>query len=113
MPSIDFAEVRQRAPVPTVLRALGCSPTQDPGGQWRAYCPIHGSRVHGRGTLSATAEKFTCHKCRAHGDVIDLVALACALTAPAAARRACDMACVGVPLLKPRRLSARPKREQD
>ena len=73
MPFIDFATLKQRVAIETVLPVLGLA-MREHGGQWRGPCPA--CRNGGDRALVVTPAKaaFYCFGGRTGGDVIALVA---------------------------------------
>ena len=71
---LDFAHIKRQLPMSRVMDHLGLTPAlRGSGAQRRCACPIH--RGDGRArTFSVNLDKdvFSCHKCKANGDVIDL-----------------------------------------
>lgn len=71
---IDFASVKQSAPIDTVLRTLGVPKLQQHGDQYRAPCPA--CKTGGDRALVVTVSKksFYCFANKRGGDCIALVA---------------------------------------
>ena len=71
---LDFTHIKRQLPMTRVLEHLGLMVgLRGSGTQRRRACPIH--RGDGRGrTFSVNLDEnvFSCHKCKAKGDVIDL-----------------------------------------
>lgn len=72
--SIDFNEIRESYPLPSVLRSLGFE-LRKSGREFECTCPFHADRnpsfqvyQNRRGVW-----KFVCHPCAMQGDVLDFV----------------------------------------
>jgi len=74
MPTIDFAQVRQRMPIARVLELVGFRPLRGAGAELRGPCPIHRACSPRSRSLAANVENnvFRCFHCGAAGNVLDL-----------------------------------------
>jgi hypothetical protein len=71
---LDFTHIKRQLPMTRVLEHLGLMDRlRGSGAQRRRACPIHQGDGRGR-TFSVNLDEnvFSCHKCKAKGDVIDL-----------------------------------------
>jgi DNA primase len=86
---IDFRILNLQLPALDVIRSLHLVECGMGGGQWRGKCPYHESNnPHARSlAISLGLRKFLCHKCGAHGDLIDLSATVWRVSLVEAARR--------------------------
>ena len=74
MPGVDFNLLRSEIQIQQVLDLLGFQPSTRSTSQLRGPCPIHrSSSKHSRSfSVSLTKQRFYCHRCRAHGNVLEL-----------------------------------------
>ena len=74
MPSLNFPAARKLSSVLEVLEMFGWQQTAQVGAERYGPCPVHKS-THARSDCFATnGLKWFCHKCKAHGDALDLYA---------------------------------------
>ena len=78
MPGIDFDVVRREISMQQVLDAIGFSVTTRSGDQLRGPCPVHGSTSRGSRVFSVSLgeQRYYCHKCKSHGNQLELYAAA-------------------------------------
>jgi transposase-like protein len=76
MPGIDFDVVRREISMQRVLDAIGFSVTTRSGDQLRGPCPVHGSTSKGSRVFSVNLgeQRYYCHKCKSHGNQLELYA---------------------------------------
>lgn len=74
MPGIDFARLRAEITMEQVLDRLGFKPVARFGDQLRGPCPVHGSSCARSRTFSVNLRSrcYYCHKCRTHGNQLEL-----------------------------------------
>lgn len=74
MPGVDFQVLRTEITMTEVLNQLGFEPTRRSGSQLRGPCPVHGSMSARSRTFSVNLEtgRYYCHKCRSHGNRLEL-----------------------------------------
>ena len=74
MPGIDFARLRAEITMEQVLDRLGFQPVARSGDQLRGPCPVHGSSSSRSRTFSVNVRhrRYYCHKCRSHGNQLEL-----------------------------------------
>jgi len=80
MPGIDFERLRTEIRIEQVLDLLGIAPTARRGQQWYGHCPLHDSASERSRSFSVnlTLGRYYCHRCRSHGNALDLWAAATA-----------------------------------
>ena len=76
MPGIDFDGVRREITMQQVLDEIGFRVTHQEGDQLRGPCPVHGSTSkNGRVfSVNLSAQRYYCHKCKSHGNHLELYA---------------------------------------
>jgi DNA primase len=74
MPGVDFRLLRSEITMTQVLEQLRFEPTQRSGSQWHGSCPVHGSTSATSRSLSVNVDsgRYYCHKCRSHGNQLEL-----------------------------------------
>ena len=74
MPGVDFRVLRREITMEQVLDQLGFVPASRSGHQWHGPCPVHGSTSAGSRSLSVNLEtgRYYCHKCKSHGNQLEL-----------------------------------------
>ena len=74
MPGVDFNVLRTEITMEQVLNQLGFQPTSRSGNQLHGPCPVHGSTSSGSRAFSVNLEsgRYYCHKCRSHGNQLEL-----------------------------------------
>ena len=78
MPGIDFNRLRVEITMEQVLRLLGFQPVRCQGDQLHGPCPVHGSTSRRSRIFSVNLRsgRYYCHKCRSHGNQLELWAAA-------------------------------------
>jgi DNA primase len=79
MPGIDFGRIRARVTMEQVLNLLGFEPTSRSGSQWYGRCPLDdcGTGRRRRGfSVNVASGRYYCHRCRSHGNPLELWAAA-------------------------------------
>ena len=102
MPGVDFAVLRREITMQQVLDEIGLEPTYRNGDQLRGPCPVHGSSSkHSRVFSVNLAEgRYYCHKCKSHGNQLELYAAVRRMTIYEAAIDLCHALGRGVPWIK-------------
>jgi hypothetical protein len=79
---MDLRTLNASLPAKEVLGTLRMLIGHYEGLHWRGGCPFHQSRSpHSRSlAVNVHLRKFFCHRCRAHGDLVDLYAHLMGLT---------------------------------
>lgn len=74
MPQLDYAALRARTPIQTVLQQCHYVPLLIRGDQWRGPCPLHGAPQSRDRCFSVNVRKsvFHCFHCHAKGNQLDL-----------------------------------------
>jgi DNA primase len=74
MPGVDFNTLRKEVAMRDVLDRLGFQPTSRSGSQPRGPCPIHRSASPRSRSFSVNlaSGRYYCHKCRSHGNTLEL-----------------------------------------
>jgi transposase len=74
LPPLNFALLRERASMTSVLEHMKWHPQSKRGAQWRGACPFHeAADVKSRSFAVHTQKKaYCCHRCGCKGNVIDL-----------------------------------------
>jgi DNA primase len=74
MPRIDYRQVRSRIRLAEVLELIGYVPRQTVGQQLRGPCPLHGSSSPTSRSFAAHLGKnvYSCFRCKAAGNALDL-----------------------------------------
>ncbi len=93
MPGIDFNRLRREITMERVLEQLNFQPTSRSGNQLHGPCPVHGSASAGSRSLSVNLDsgRYYCHKCRSHGNQLELWAAVNRLPLYQAARDLCQV----------------------
>jgi hypothetical protein len=79
MPGVDFEQIRAVATMEQVLNLLGFEPSSRSGSQWYGSCPLPDCGTgRGRGSFSVNVAsgRYYCHRCRSHGNPLELWAAA-------------------------------------
>jgi CHC2 zinc finger len=79
MPGVDFERIRAAVTMEAVLNLLGFEPTSRSGSQWYGSCPLPacGSGRRRRGfSVNVASGRYHCHRCRSHGNPLELWAAA-------------------------------------
>ena len=76
MPGVDFDAVRRAITMQQVLDAIGFQATHRVGDQLRGPCPVHGSTSKTSRVFSVNLgnQRYYCHKCKSHGNQLELYA---------------------------------------
>jgi DNA primase len=74
MPGVDFNLLRAEVSMEQVLNQLNFQPTSRWANQWHGPCPVHGSTSPGSRSFSVNLDtgRYFCHKCRSHGNALEL-----------------------------------------
>ena len=74
MPGVDFQQLREQIAIEEVLRLLGCEAVSRNSDQWRGPCPVHRSASADSRVFSVNLKtnRYYCHKCRSHGNQLEL-----------------------------------------
>ncbi len=79
MPGVDFERIRAVVTMEQVLNLLGFEPTSRSGPQWYGRCPLQdcGTDRHRRSfSVNVASGRYCCHRCRSHGNPLELWAAA-------------------------------------
>ena len=92
MPGIDFDRVRAEVTIEQVLDLLGFVPTRRSGAQRYGRCPLPacGSQHHRSFSVNVALGRYSCHRCRSHGNPLELWAAATNLSLHQAAIDLCQ-----------------------
>ena len=76
MPGVDFDVLRREITMPQVLDEIGFQATHRDGDQLRGPCPVHGSTSKNSRAFSVhlRTDRYYCHKCKSHGNQLELYA---------------------------------------
>jgi DNA primase len=76
MPGVDFDVLRSEITMQQVLDEIGFSATHRDGDQLRGPCPVHGSTTKNSRAFSVNlgTQRYYCHKCKSHGNQLELYA---------------------------------------
>jgi len=74
MPGIDFARLRAEITMEQVLNLLGFKPTDRLGQQWYGRCPLPECESERSRSFSVNVAlgRYDCHRCRSHGNPLEL-----------------------------------------
>ena len=74
MPGVDFDALRTKITMEQVLNQLGFQSTSRTGNQLHGPCPVHDSASTRSRTFSVNlvTGRYYCHKCRSHGNQLEL-----------------------------------------
>lgn len=74
MPGVDFQVLRSEIAMEQVLNQIGFVPVSRTGHQWHGPCPVHGSTSASSHSLSVNLRtgRYYCHKCKSHGNQLEL-----------------------------------------
>ena len=77
MPGVDFNVLRTEITMEQVLNQLGFQPRSRSGNPLHGPCPVHDSMSTRSRTFSVNlaAGRYFCHKCRSHGNHLELWAV--------------------------------------
>ena len=79
MPGVDFERIRAAVTMEPVLNLLGFEPLSRSGSQWYGSCPLPacGSGRRRRSfSVNVASGRYHCHRCRSHGNPLELWAAA-------------------------------------
>jgi hypothetical protein len=78
MPGVDFERIRREITMEQVLNLLGFAPAHRSGAQWYGSCPLHECPPgrHHWFSVHVALGRYFCHRCRSHGNQLDLWAAA-------------------------------------
>jgi DNA primase len=76
MPGVDFDVLRREITMQQVLDEIGFRATRRDGDQLRGPCPVHGSTSTSSRLFSVNVStgRYYCHKCKSHGNQLELYA---------------------------------------
>ncbi|MBM4092052.1 MAG: hypothetical protein FJ276_21870 [Planctomycetes bacterium] len=76
MPGVDFDLLRSEITMQQVLDEIGFRATHRDGDQLRGPCQVHGSTSpHSRAcSVNLREGRYYCHKCKSHGNQLELYA---------------------------------------
>lgn len=102
MPGVDFNVLRSEITIEQVLNQLDFQPTSRNGNQLHGPCPVHRSTSKASRTFSVNLDtgRYYCHKCRSHGNQLELWAAVHKLSIYDAALNLCDVLGRDVPWIK-------------
>ena len=102
MPSVDFNILRDEITMQDVLDRLGFQPTSRAGQQLHGPCPVHRSTSPGSRSFSVNLDnnRYYCHKCKSHGNQLELWAAVHELTIYQAAIDLCRVLGRQVPTIE-------------
>ncbi len=91
MPGVDFGKLRDEITMQEVLEQLGFQPTSRTDTQLHGPCPVHRSSSPDSRSFSVNLQsaRYYCHKCKSHGNQLELWAAANQLTIYQAAITLC------------------------
>lgn len=74
MPGVDFQVLRSEITMEQVLTQIGFVPASRSADQSHGPCPIHGSTSASSRSLSVNLRtaRYYCHKCKSHGNQLEL-----------------------------------------
>ena len=77
MPGVDFRRLRAEITMQQVLDAVGFTPMRRTGDQWYGTCPLHEASSHREHSFSVNVStgRYYCHRCRSHGNQLELWAV--------------------------------------
>ena len=80
MPGVDFERIRAVVTMEQVLDLLGFEPMSRSGSQWSGSCPLPdcgaGRRRRRSFSVNVASGRYSCHRCRSHGNPLELWAAA-------------------------------------
>ena len=102
MPGVDFDVLRREITMQQVLNELGFQAIHCDGDQLRGPCPVHGSSSKQSRVFSVNLSegRYYCHKCKSHGNQLELYATARNTTVYQAAVDLCHALGRDVPWIK-------------
>jgi len=102
MPGVDFDMLRKEITMQQVLDEIRFHATHHGGDQRRGPCPVHGSTSeHSRAfSVNLSEGRYYCHKCKSHGNQLELYAAVKNITLYQAALDLCRALGRDVPWIK-------------
>jgi len=102
VPGVDFDRVRTEITMEQVLDLLRFEPAHRSGEQWYGRCPLHASTsARGRSfSVNLAVGRYFCHRCRSHGNPLELWAAATKLPLHQAAIDLCHRLGRDVPWIR-------------
>jgi DNA primase len=102
MPGVNFAVVREKVAMTTVLELLQFEPVSARGDQLRGPCPLHESQGPRSRSFSVNVQRgrYQCFRCGSRGNALDLWAAVHKLPLHAAAIDLCQQARIDVPWIE-------------
>jgi DNA primase len=78
MPGVDFERIRVAVAMDQVLNLVGFEPLSRSGLQWYGSCPLPACVASRRCSFSVNVAsgRYCCHRCRSHGNQLELWAAA-------------------------------------
>ena len=79
MPGVDFDLLRREITMQQVLDEIGFAPTEHGRDQLYGLCPVHDSTSSDKPnsrvfSVNIQTGRYYCHKCKSHGDQLELYA---------------------------------------
>lgn len=104
MSGVDFDVVRREITMRQVLDEIGFRVTRHEGDQLRGPCPVHGSTSNNSRVFSVNlgTQRYYCHKCKSHGNQLELYAAVRETTVYQAAVDLCHVLGQDVPWIRRR-----------
>jgi DNA primase len=102
MPGIDFDVLRREITMQQVLDEVGFKAHRRDGDQLHGPCPVHSSTSENSCVFSVNLSKsrYYCHKCKSHGNQLELYAAVHGTTVYQAAVEMCHALGRKVPWIK-------------
>jgi DNA primase len=74
MPGIDFQKLRAEITMEQVLELIGFEPSSRHDDQWYGPCPLHDNSTPRCRVFSVNVHerRYYCHRCRSHGNQLEL-----------------------------------------
>ena len=75
MPGVDFERIRAVVTLEAVLNLVGFEAGSRSGPQWYGSCPLPAcgrSRRRGSFSVNVASGRYCCHRCRSHGNALEL-----------------------------------------
>lgn len=102
MPGVDFDMLRRAITMQQVLDEIGFRATRRNADQLHGPCPVHGSTSTTSRVFSVNLDtgRYYCHKCKSHGNQLELYAVVQGTTLYQAAIDLCHATGRDVPWIK-------------
>ena len=103
MPGVDFERIRAVVTMEQVLNLLGFEPMSRSGSQWYGSCPLPACESNRRRrsfSVNVASGRYHCHRCRSHGNPLELWAAATRLPLHRAAVDLCHRLGRAVPWIR-------------